>query len=167
MTDEHRADSHRAARHHRRAVRFFWAWLAGATLASLAGNITHALLTAPEGWSRWLAAAVACAVHGIAVLAKTNASGAVYRASVAATAALAVGAFVLSFVALRDLAVMAGIAPAFAAVLPLVVDLAVAVATTALVAFGDKPARGTRNTNHTATQGATRSATPRPPARCP
>ena len=107
-----------AARHHRRAVRFFWAWLMGATVVSLAGNITHALLSAPGG-SRWLAAAVTavpptvllCAVHGIAVLAKTNASGGVYRASVAATAALALGAFVLSFVALRDLAVMAGIAP--------------------------------------------------------
>ena len=91
-----------AARHHRRAVRFFWAWLIGATLMSLAGNVTHALLAAPQG-SRWLAAAVAmvaptvllAAVHGIAVLAKVNASGAVYRVSVAATGALAVGAFVL------------------------------------------------------------------------
>ena len=77
---------------------------------------------------------VLTAVHGIAVRAKTNASGAMYRASVAATAALAVGAFVLSFVALRDLAVTAGIAPELAALLPLVIDLAVAVATTALVA---------------------------------
>jgi hypothetical protein len=138
-----------AARHHRRAVRFFWAWLAGATLVSLAGNVTHALMAAPAG-SRWLAAAVAtvpptvllAAVHGVAVLVKVNASGAVYRASVATTGALAVGAFVLSFVKLRDLAVMAGIAPSFAAVLPLVIDVAVAVATTALVAVGDKPAFG-------------------------
>ncbi len=153
-------------RHHQRAVRFFWVWLAGTTLVSLAGNITHALLTAP-GCSRWLAAAVAavpptvllCAVHGIAVLAKANASGAVYRASVTATTALAVSAFVLSFVALRDLAVIAGIPTTFAAVLPLVIDLAVAVATTALVAVGDKPARRARNAASTATQHATRSAT--------
>lgn len=83
-----------AARHHRRAVRFFWSWLALTTLASLAGNVTHALLAAPAG-SRWLAAAVAAvpptvllmAVHGIAVLAKTNASGLMYRISVGATAA--------------------------------------------------------------------------------
>ena len=83
-----------AARHHRRAIRFFWAWLVGATLMSLAGNITHALLSAPPG-ARWLAAAVAAvpptvllaAVHGIAVLVKANASGAVYRVAVAATAA--------------------------------------------------------------------------------
>jgi hypothetical protein len=153
-------------RHHRRAVRFFWAWLAGTTLVSLAGNITHALVTAPGG-SRWLAAAVAavpptvllCAVHGIAVLAKANASGAVYRAAVTATAALAAGAFVLSFVALRDLALIAGIPTTFAAVLPLVIDVAVAVATTALVAVGDKPARRARNSASTATQPAARSAT--------
>jgi hypothetical protein len=77
-----------AARHHHRAIRFFWGWLAGATLVGLAGNITHAVLTAPAG-SQWLAAGVAavpptvllCAVHGIAVLAKTTASGALYRAS--------------------------------------------------------------------------------------
>ena len=106
-------------------MKFFWAWLLGATSLSLAGNITHALLTAP-GSSRWLAAAVAAvpptvllsAVHGIAVLEKANASGTLYRVAVTATAALAVGAFVLSFVALRDLAVMAGIAPALAPVLP-------------------------------------------------
>ncbi len=154
-------------RHHRRAVRFFWAWLAGTTLVSLAGNITHALVTAPES-SRWLAAAVAavpptvllCAVHGIAVLAKANASGAVYRAAVTATAALAVGAFVLSFVALRDLALIAGIPTTFAAVLPLVIDVAVAVATTALVAVGEKPARRTRNAASANSQRAIRRATP-------
>jgi hypothetical protein len=30
--------------HHRRAVRFFWGLLIGATLASLTGNVTHAVL---------------------------------------------------------------------------------------------------------------------------
>ena len=127
----------------------------------MAGNITHALLTAPTG-SRWLAAAVAAvpptvllsAVHGVAVLVKANASGAVYRTAVAATAALAAGAFVLSFVALRDLAVLAGISPALAAILPLVIDLAVAVATIALVAIGDKPARRPRTASPTATTSA-------------
>ena len=141
-----------ASRHHRRAVRFFWAWLLGATLLSLAGNVTHALLAAPTG-SRWLAAAVAAvpptvllaAVHGIAVLVKANASGAVYRTAVGATAALAAGAFLLSFVALRD--------------------LAVAVATIALVAVGDKPARRPRTATPSAAPAATatapRSAGPR------
>ena len=62
-------------------------------------------------------------VHGLAVLAKATASGTVYRAAVAATGALAVGAFILSFVALCDLAVIAGIRPGLASVLPLVIDL--------------------------------------------
>ena len=148
-------------------MRFFWAWLLGASLVSLAGNIAHALLTAPTG-SRWLAAAVAAvpptvllaAVHGVAVLVKANASGAVYRTAVAATAALAAGAFVLSFVALRDLAVLAGISPALAAILPLVIDLAVAVATIALVAIGDKPARRVRTATSGASPTATTSAAP-------
>ncbi len=133
-------------RPHRHATRFFWAWLLAATLMSLAGNITHAWLTAPQP-TRWLAAAVAAvppavllaAVHGIAVLVGAGATGATYRAAVASTGALAAGAFLLSFVALRDLAVMVGIAPGLAVVLPLVIDLAVGVATVALVAIGDKP----------------------------
>ena len=128
---------------------------------SLAGNVTHAWLTAAPV-TRWLAAVVAAvppvvlllSVHGLAVLAKATASGVVYRASVAATAALAAGAFILSFVALRDLAVIAGIRPALAAVLPLVIDLAIGVATLALVAIGDKPARRSRS----ATGGAAASA---------
>lgn len=137
-----------AARHHRAAVRFFWSWLAGATVVSLAGNVVHAALAASEG-TRWLAAAVAtvpptvllASVHGIAVLAKTTSSGRVYRAAVTATTALALGAFLLSFVALRDLAILAHIPAPLAFVLPLVIDLAIAVATLALVAVGDKPTR--------------------------
>jgi hypothetical protein len=89
--------------------------------------------------------ALLAAVHGIAVLVKVNASGLMHRASVVATGALAIGAFLLSFVALRDLAVMAGIAPGLALMLPLVIDTAVAVATAALVAVGDKPVRRTRS----------------------
>lgn len=137
-----------AQRQHHRATRFFWSWLAGATAVSLAGNVVHAALTASEG-TRWLAAAVAAvpptvllaSVHGIAVLAKTSASGRVYRAAVAATTALALGAFLLSFVALRALAILAHIPAPLAFVLPLVIDLAIAVATLALVAVGDKPTR--------------------------
>ena len=133
-------------RQHRHATRFFWGWLLGATLVSLAGNMTHAWMAAPSS-TRWLAVAVAAvppavllaAVHGVAVLVGAGASGATYRAAVTATAALAAGAFLLSFVALRDLAVMAGIVPGLSVVLPLVIDLAVGVATVALVAIGDKP----------------------------
>lgn len=154
-----------ANRHHRRALRFFWAWLLGATLASLAGNIAHALLTAPTG-SRWLAAAVAAvpptvllaAVHGVAVLRS--------RRSRRSTVPLWPRPLPLrqghscSAVALRDLAVLAGISPALAAILPVVIDLAVAVATIALVAIGDKPARRRRTATSNASPTATASAAP-------
>ncbi|WP_079676573.1 DUF2637 domain-containing protein [Mycobacteroides abscessus] len=162
-----------AQRHHRRATRFFWAWLAGATAVSLIGNVAHAVLTATES-TRWLAAAVAAvpptvllaSVHGIAVLAKTSASGRVYRAAVAATTGLAVGAFLLSFVALRDLAVLAHIPASLAFVLPLVIDLAIAVATLALVAVGDKPTR--RITQRAASPQLSKgSATPTAPRQAP
>jgi hypothetical protein len=155
-----------ARRNHRRAVKFFWTWLIMATWVSLAGNVTHAWLTATPS-TQWLAAAVAAvppivlllSVHGLAVLAKATASGAVYRASVAATAALAVGAFTLSFVALRDLAIIAGIRPPLAPVLPLVIDLAIGVATLALVAIGDKPTRRSRSATGGAAAAATIGAT--------
>ncbi|WP_078336118.1 DUF2637 domain-containing protein, partial [Mycobacteroides franklinii] len=150
--------------------RFFWSWLAGATAVSLAGNVVHAALTASPS-TRWLAAAVAAvpptvllaSVHGIAVLAKTSASGRVYRAAVVATTGLAAGAFLLSFVALRDLAVLAHIPRQLAFVLPLVIDLAIGVATLALVAVGDKPTRRVSQraaqpqvSNHRATSTAPR-----------
>ncbi len=131
---------------HRHATRFFWGWLVSATVVSLVGNVAHAWLTAPVP-TRWLAALVAvvppavllAAVHGIAALVGAGVRGAVYRLAVAAAGALAAGAFALSFVALRDLVVMAGVAPGLAVVFPLVIDLAVCVATVALVAVGDRP----------------------------
>lgn len=170
-----------AQRHHRRATRFFWSWLAGATAVSLAGNVVHAALTASPS-TRWLAAAVAAvpptvllaSVHGIAVLAKTSASGRVYRAAVAATSALALGAFLLSFVALRDLAVLAHIPAPLAFVLPLVIDLAIGVATLALVAVGDKPTRrvtprtaSPQVSNHRATSTAPRPTSSTAPVTAP
>ncbi|OBB07099.1 hypothetical protein A5668_01415 [Mycolicibacterium fortuitum] len=154
-------------RNHDRAVRFFWTWLILATWLSLAGNVAHAWLSTGAD-ARWLAACVAAvppivlllSVHALAVLAKATASGAVYRAAVAATAVLAVGAFILSFVALRDLAIIAGIRPGLAPVLPLVIDLAIGVATLALVAIGDKPARRARNPVRGMASPATTTATP-------
>ncbi|MGV0838483.1 DUF2637 domain-containing protein [Mycolicibacterium thermoresistibile] len=154
-----------ARRNHSRAVRFFWAWLILATCVSLAGNVVHAwLVAAPD--ARWLAAGVAAvppmvlllSVHGLALLAKANASGVVYWASVCATGILAMFAFALSFVALRDLAVLAGIRPGLAPVLPLVIDLAIGVATLALVAIGDKPARRIRPAGRSAAVPATSGA---------
>lgn len=59
-------------KHRRRAVRFFWGLLIGATLVSLTGNVTHAVLPyVPHVAVRIGAAAVPpiallAAVHGIA-----------------------------------------------------------------------------------------------------
>lgn len=97
-------------------------------------------------------------MHGLALLAKANASGVVYWASVCATGILAILAFALSFVALRDLAVIAGVRSGLAPILPLVIDLAIGVATLALVAIGDKPARRTRSASRSATVPATSGA---------
>jgi hypothetical protein len=62
-----------AAKNHRRAVRFFWALLIGATTVSLIGNIAHAVLPyLPRFVIQIGAAAVApiallAAFHGIAL----------------------------------------------------------------------------------------------------
>lgn len=155
-----------AHRNHRRAVRFFWTWLILSTCVSLVGNVVHAWVLAEPG-THWLAVGVAVvpptvlllSVHGLAVLAKVSTSGNAYRFVLGAIGALALGAFLLSFVALRDLAVIAGIRPELAPVLPLVVDLAIGVATLALVAIGDKPARRNRSATRSAASGATPTKT--------
>ena len=41
----------------RGAVRFFWIWLIPATSVSVAGNVAHAVLTAPSATVRLAAAA--------------------------------------------------------------------------------------------------------------
>ncbi len=73
-----------AARNRRRAVRFFWGFLIGATTVSLIGNITHALLPyIPRIVIQIGAAAVPpiallAAAHGIALAVRGGASGRVY-----------------------------------------------------------------------------------------
>jgi hypothetical protein len=75
-----------AAKNHRRAVRFFWGFLIGATTVSLIGNIAHAVLPyLPRVVIQIGAAAVPpiallAAVHGIALAVRAGASGRVnYR----------------------------------------------------------------------------------------
>jgi hypothetical protein len=55
-----------------------------------------------------------------------------------------VGAFAVSFLALRDLMRVIGYTSATAWIFPAIIDTAVAVSTLMLVALGDKPARRTR-----------------------
>ena len=139
-----------AAKNHRRAVRFFWCFLSGATSVSLVGNIAHALLPyLPHIVIQIGAAAVPPiallgAVHGIALAVRAGASGKVYCWAVGAVAAIGAGAFMLSFRALRDLLIETGTPPAWAWVFPAIIDTAVGVSTLMLVALGDKPARRTR-----------------------
>ncbi|MGV0906266.1 DUF2637 domain-containing protein [Mycobacterium novum] len=163
-----------AQRNHRRAVRFFWSLLGGATLVSLIGNITNAVLPyLPPVAIQIGAAAVPpivllAAVHGVALAVRAGASGAVYRWAVAAVAAIGIGAFTLSFSALQDLMLAVGYSPALAWVFPAIIDSAVAVATLMLVALGDKPARRTRTGSaQTTTHAATQNGTPPAPAPAP
>ena len=137
-------------RNHHRAVRFFWGLLIGATLVSLVGNITRALLPyIPHVVVQIGAAAVPpmallAAVHGIALAVRAGASGRVYCWAVGAVAAIGMGAFAVSFLALRDLMQAIGYSPTTACIFPAIIDTAVAVSTLMLVALGDKPARRVR-----------------------
>jgi hypothetical protein len=137
-------------RNHRRAVRFFWCFLIGATTVSLMGNVVHAILPYLPHIVIQIGAAAAppigllAAVHGIALAVRAGASGRVYRWAVGAVAAIGAGAFALSFLALRDLMQAIGYSSATAWIFPALIDTAVAVSTLMLVALGDKPARRTR-----------------------
>ena len=71
-------------RNHRRAVRFFWGFLLGATAVSLVGNIAHAVLpyiphvVVQIGAATVPPIALLAAVHGIALAVRAGASGRVY-----------------------------------------------------------------------------------------
>jgi hypothetical protein len=137
---------------HRRAVRFFWCLLTGATLISLIGNVTHALLPYISHIVVQVGAAAVppfvllAAVHGIAVAVRAGASGTAYRWAVGAVAVIGGGAFTVSFLALRDLMLVIGYSATTAWIFPAIIDTAVAVSTMMLVALGDKPARRVRTT---------------------
>jgi hypothetical protein len=137
-------------KNHHRAVRFFWGLLIGATIVSLFGNVTHAMLAyLPRVVVQVGAAAVPpvvllAAVHGIALAVRAGASGRIYRCAVGAVAVIGVGAFTMSFLALRDLMETVGYSSATAWIFPAIIDTAVAVSTMMLVALGDKPVRRSR-----------------------
>jgi hypothetical protein len=154
-------------RNHRRAVQFFWTFLIVATIVSLLGNIAHAMLPfMPRVVVQVGAAAVPpvvllAAVHGIALAVRAGASGSVYRWAVGAVAMIGVGAFSVSFLALRDLMQTIGYSSATAWIFPAIIDTAVAVNTMMLVALGDKPLRRVRVINSSAdtqTSGNERTA---------
>ncbi|ORA23420.1 helix-turn-helix domain-containing protein [Mycobacterium aquaticum] len=128
--------------HRTAATRFFWAWLIGSAAVSIAGNVTHAMLGAAR--SPVIAAVVAfvivaiqlCATYGAHALVRARITGAAYRAALCIAVTLAVGSFVLMFVALRDLVITwAGYAPVTAWIVPLIVDLGITGSTVGIAAL--------------------------------
>ncbi len=126
----------------RAAVRFFWVWLCAATAMSVGGNVTHAIIDAP---GRTVALAAAAAVvppavllgstHSVALLIKTRRLGPSYWCALTMTVALAGCAFVLSFDALRDLAVTLVFRPDRAWLWPVAIDVSIAQSTLALLSL--------------------------------
>jgi hypothetical protein len=136
------------------AVRFFWVWLMVATGVSVAGNVAHAVLTAPMGTVRLAAAAAVVppavllgSTHSVALLVRAHRLGWHYWCALAMTFALAGCAFVLSFDALRDLAVALGMPPGRAWLWPVAIDVSIANSTLALLSLA--PPRAARQpTDH-------------------
>lgn len=125
------------------AGRFFWTVLILATLASIGGNVTHAVLKANSGPLVAVAAAVAmvppivllAATHSVGLLVRTRSSGPIYWAALAMTVGLAGCAFALSFDSLWELAVNAGVRRGIAWLWPLSIDVSIAQATLALLSL--------------------------------
>jgi hypothetical protein len=156
----------------RGAVRFFWIWLILATSVSVAGNVAHAVLTAPTATVRLAAAAAVVppavllgSTHSVALLVRTRRVGFNYWCALAMTIALAGCAFVLSFDALRDLAVTLGMLPDRAWLWPVAIDVSIANSTLALLSLAPPGSTGAP-ANRFEKMGHQRAATTTPrPAR--
>lgn len=129
---------------HGGATRFFWSWLIGSASFSILGVVTHAVLGSAR--SSLIASVLAvgivviqlCATYGVHALVQERITGAAYRWALAIAVALALGAFVLNFVALQDLVITwAGTAPAIAWIVPLIIDLGMTASTLAILALTD------------------------------
>jgi Protein of unknown function (DUF2637) len=133
-----------ARRHQRRAKWFFWTVLIMASSASIAGNAAHSLMATDLAVPAPLAAGVAVAppiilmlsIEGLSLLVRSGRRSKVtFRLALMSTGLLAVFAFVLSFEALRDLAVRSEIPERLAWMWPVIVDVSIAQATLALLAL--------------------------------
>jgi hypothetical protein len=130
------------ARQRRGAARFFWLWLIVASAMSVTGNVAHAVLHAQAGTVALAAGAalvpplvLLAATHSVAVLVRTRAGGLTYWCALTMTLALASCAFVLSFDALRSLAVTLGLPETIAWLWPCAIDVAIAQATLCLLSL--------------------------------
>jgi hypothetical protein len=108
-------------------------WLTIATAMVVIGNVAHAVLPAESGTVALAAGAalvpplvLLAATHSIAVLVRTRAGGLTYWCALLMTLALASCAFVLSFDALRSLAVTLGLSASVAWLWPCAIDVAIA-----------------------------------------
>lgn len=126
----------------KRARLYFRVVLGLATATSIAGNGAHAWVFAVIDVPRELAVAVAVAppvilmlsIEGVAIFVRTLRHFTwVAWLALAMTSLIAVGAFVLSFESLRDLAIRAGISITLAFLWPVIVDVTIAQSTVALV----------------------------------
>ncbi len=164
MSVEKRADDHAVA------ARFFWTVLVVAAVASIGGNVTHAILKAGSGPMVMVAAAVAmvppivllAATHSVGLLVRTRSSGPIYWAALAMTVGLAGCAFALSFDSLWELAVNAGVGRGIAWLWPLSIDVSIAQATLALLSLTRR-----RAAEQTPTKAAGEQSTSSPAALAP
>lgn len=132
------AESEHQARDVLAALRFFWSWLLVSALVSLAGNATHAVVTTTK--FHVVAALMAmvpplillAATHGVALLARLRHGSSILVPAAILTLGLAVLAFVLSFDALKALAVTTGTNADLAWMWPAVVDGGITLATLAI-----------------------------------
>jgi Protein of unknown function (DUF2637) len=156
----------------RAAVRFFWIWLILATSVSVAGNVAHAVLTAPNATVRLAAAAAVVppavllgSTHSVALLVKARRVGFNYWCALAMTIALAGCAFVLSFDALRDLAVALGVRPDRAWLWPVAIDVSIANSTLSLLSLSPPRALAARGGADDAGRQEAADIRPHQPAR--
>ena len=112
---------------------FYWSWLIFATSVSVLGNITHALLIAPPALRTLAAIAsvvppafVLGSTHAVALGLRTRRFALTYILGLMMTIGVAACAFLLSFDALRALAVILGWAPGRAWLFPAVIDVSIA-----------------------------------------
>ncbi|MBS4102771.1 DUF2637 domain-containing protein [Tsukamurella paurometabola] len=112
--------------------------LALAVLTSITGNVMHAVLVAPTvyGWGAAVAASIAPVflfwhTHNLITAPEGSRRGNWVGAAVISMIAL--GAFAVSFMGLRELLITFGFTPAIAVILPLVVDVTIAGASWELV----------------------------------
>ncbi len=152
------------------ATRFFWTVLILATAASVGGNVTHAILKVGNGPLVTVAAAVAmvppivllAATHSVGLLVRTRSTGPIYWSALAMTIGLAGCAFALSFDALWELAVNAGVRRSIAWLWPLSIDVSIAQSTLALLSLTRRrmAVDSEPPTSHTATVSPAAKALP-------